>query len=45
LALGLIIVNNLVYLFAVHLVALMLCDRLGDPISCPPEWVRVLLDY
>ncbi|GAB4536287.1 MAG: DUF2232 domain-containing protein [Pleurocapsa sp.] len=45
LALGLIIVNNLVYLFAVHLVALMLCDRLGDPISRPPEWVRVLLDY
>ena len=45
LALGLIVVNNLVYLFAVHLVALMLLDRLNSPISRPPEWVRVLLDY
>lgn len=45
LALGLIVVNNLVYLFAVHLVALMLLDRLDNPISRPPEWVRVLLDY
>ncbi len=45
LALGLIIVNNLVYLFAVHLVALMLLERLDNPISPPPEWVRVLLDY
>ena len=44
-ALGLIIINNLVYLFAVHLVALMLLDRLNNPISRPPEWVRVLLDY
>ena len=45
LACGLIIINNLVYLFAVHLVALMLLDRLDNPISRPPEWVRVLLDY
>lgn len=45
LALCLIIVNNLVYLFAVHLVALVLLDRLNNPISPPPEWVRVLLDY
>ena len=44
-ALGLIVINNLVYLFAVHLVALMLLDRLQNPISRPPEWVRVLLDY
>ena len=44
-ALGLIVINNLVYLFAVHLVALMLLDRLNNPISRPPEWVRVLLDY
>ena len=44
-AFGLIIINNLVYLFAVHLVALMLLDRLNNPISRPPEWVRVLLDY
>lgn len=45
LAFGLIIINNLVYLFAVHLVALMLLDRLDNPISRPPQWVRVLLDY
>ncbi len=45
LAIGSIIVQNLVYLFAVHLVALMLLDRLDNPISRPPEWVRVLLDY
>lgn len=42
---ALIVVNNLVYLFAVHLVALMLLDRLNNPISRPPEWVKVLLDY
>jgi uncharacterized protein YybS (DUF2232 family) len=40
-----IIIQNLVYLFAVHLVALMLLDRLNNPIPRPPEWVRVLLDY
>ena len=45
LAIGLIVINNLVYLFAVHLVALMLLDRLDNPISRPPEWVKVLLDY
>lgn len=45
LALFLIIINNLVYLFAVHLVALMLLDRLGNPIPRPPQWVRTLLDY
>jgi uncharacterized protein YybS (DUF2232 family) len=45
LAVGLIIIQNLVYLFAVHLVALMLLDRLNNPIPRPPDWVRVLLDY
>lgn len=40
-----VIVQNLIYLFAVHLVALMLLDRLDNPIPRPPEWVRVLLDY
>lgn len=44
-AIATIILNNLIYLFAVHLVALMLLDRLENPISRPPEWVRVLLDY
>ncbi len=45
LAVGSIVVQNLIYLFAVHLVALMLLDRLDNPIPRPPEWVRVLLDY
>ena len=45
LALLMIILNNLIYLFAVHLVALILLDRLGNPISRPPQWVQILLDY
>lgn len=45
LALLMIMINNLVYLFAVHLVALILLDRLGNPIPRPPQWVQVLLDY
>ena len=45
LALLMIVINNLIYLFAVHLVALILLDRLGNPISRPPQWVQVLLDY
>ncbi|MEG3435511.1 DUF2232 domain-containing protein [Pannus brasiliensis CCIBt3594] len=40
-----IFLNSLLYLFAVHLVALLVLDRLGDRIPRPPEWVRVLLDY
>lgn len=45
LAFLMIVINNLVYLLAVHLVALVLLDRLGNPISRPPHWVQVLLDY
>ncbi len=44
-AVVMIILNNAVYLFAVHLVALLMFDRLGNPIPRPPEWVQVLLDY
>ena len=44
-ALVLILINNIVYLFAVHLVALILLDRLKNPISRPPQWVQTLLDY
>lgn len=40
-----IFISNLVYLFSVHLVALILLDRLGNPIARPPGWVRTLLDY
>ncbi|NET27150.1 DUF2232 domain-containing protein [Okeania sp. SIO1I7] len=45
LALVMVLVNNIVYLFVVHLVALLLLDRIGNPIPRPPKWVRVLLDY
>lgn len=40
-----IIINQIVYLFVVHLVALLMLDRLGNPIPRPPNWVQVLLDY
>jgi uncharacterized protein YybS (DUF2232 family) len=44
-AVVMIVLNNLVYLFVVHLVALLMLDRLGNPIPRPPNWVQVLLDY
>lgn len=40
-----IIISNAFYLFVVHLVALLMLDRLGNPIPRPPHWVQVLLDY
>ncbi len=43
-AVGMIFVNNLLYLFVVHLLAYWLFERLGNPIPDPPEWVKVLLD-
>lgn len=44
-ALGLIALSNIVYLFVVHLVALLMFDRLGNPIPRPPEWVQALIEY
>lgn len=44
LALVMIVINNLIYLFAVHLTALLILDRLGNPIPRPPGWVQALLD-
>jgi uncharacterized protein YybS (DUF2232 family) len=44
-AAGLILLNNIIYLFVVHLVALLLLDRLGNPIPRPPHWVQILIDY
>jgi uncharacterized protein YybS (DUF2232 family) len=40
-----IFINGLIYLFTVHLVGLLVFDRLGNPISRPPEWLKVILDY
>lgn len=45
LAVSTIVFNSLLYLFTVHLVALLVLDRLGNPIPRPPQWVQTLLDY
>ncbi len=45
LAILMIFINSFVYLFTVHLAALLIFDRLGNPIPRPPEWVKVILDY
>ncbi|EAZ94294.1 DUF2232 domain-containing protein [Crocosphaera chwakensis] len=45
LAVVLVFVNSLIYLFAVHLVALLVLDKLGNRIPRPPKWVQVILDY
>lgn len=44
-AIALVFVNNVIYLFVVHLAAWLLLDRLGNPISRPPNWVQVMMDY
>ncbi|MDJ0801023.1 MAG: DUF2232 domain-containing protein [Calothrix sp. MO_167.B12] len=44
-AIALIVLNNFIYLFVVHLAAWLLLDRLGNPIPRPPRWVQTLLDY
>lgn len=44
-AIGAIVVNSILYLFVVHLVALLIFDRLGNPIPRPPQWVQVLFEY
>jgi uncharacterized protein YybS (DUF2232 family) len=44
-AVALIVLNNFIYLFMVHIAAWLLLDRLGNPIPRPPEWVQVLMDY
>ncbi|MBD2439532.1 DUF2232 domain-containing protein [Nostoc sp. FACHB-110] len=44
-AIALVVLNNFIYLFVVHVAAWLLLDRLGNPIPRPPQWVQVLLDY
>ena len=41
----LVVFNNIIYLFVVHLVAWFLFDRLRNPIPRPPRWVQVLMEY
>lgn len=43
-AAGMIVLNNVIYLTAVHLVSWVLFDRLGTSIPLPPRWVRIVLD-
>jgi uncharacterized protein YybS (DUF2232 family) len=43
-AFGLIVLRNWIYLFAVHVAAWFLFERLGDPIPDPPRWVQALFD-
>ncbi len=45
LAIFMLVINSVLYLFVVHLVALLMLDRLGNPIPRPPYWVQVLIDY
>ena len=45
LAIFIIFFNSIIYLFAVHLVSLLVLDKLGNPIPRPPKWVQVILDY
>jgi uncharacterized protein YybS (DUF2232 family) len=44
LAIVLILFSNIVYLFVVHLVALLMFEKLGNPIPKAPAWVDTLLD-
>ncbi|WP_309494075.1 DUF2232 domain-containing protein [Phormidium yuhuli] len=38
-----ILINSFVYVFVVHLGALVLLDRLGNPIPRPPQWIQQIL--
>lgn len=44
LAIALILLSNIVYVFTVHLIALLIFERLGNPISKAPGWVETLLE-
>ena len=44
LAVVLVLVNSVIYLFAVHLAAWFLLKRLGAQVSDPPRWVQVMLE-
>lgn len=44
LAIVLVMINSLVYLFTVHLVAWYILERLGARMPAPPRWVQVILE-
>ncbi|AFY74522.1 putative membrane protein (DUF2232) [Synechococcus sp. PCC 7502] len=39
-----IVIANFAYMILVHVAAWLLCDRLGNPISPPPEWLQALVE-
>lgn len=43
-AVAVVVINSVIYLFVVHLAAWLLLERLGSSIPAPPAWVQVLLD-
>ena len=43
-ALIIVIVSSLVYLFTVHLASWLLLERLGEKMPSPPDWVQQLLE-
>ncbi|WP_267382670.1 DUF2232 domain-containing protein [Cyanobacterium sp. uoEpiScrs1] len=45
LTIGLVVFNSLIYMSAVHLVAVLILDKLGNPIPQPPRWIQRILDY
>ncbi len=45
LAIAVVLLNNIIYCLTVHLVALLMFDRLHSPIPRPPKWLQVILDY
>ncbi|MGA9378399.1 MAG: DUF2232 domain-containing protein [Phormidium sp.] len=44
-AIAMVFLSNLVYLFVVHIASWLLLQRLGNPIPQPPHWLQVILDY
>jgi uncharacterized protein YybS (DUF2232 family) len=44
LAIASVLFGRFIYLFVVHVIALLLFERLGDPIPKAPAWVDTLLD-
>jgi uncharacterized protein YybS (DUF2232 family) len=39
-----ILMSNILYLFVVHLVAILMFEKLGNPLPKPPAWVESLLE-
>lgn len=40
-----VLTNNFIYSLTVHLMGLLLFDRLNNRIPRPPQWMKIILDY